>query len=90
MSRRCPYVVELSDVDQRVLEERVRCYTAPFAVVTRATIVLLAAGQMPNVAIAARLGVDVDTVSKWRKRFRVPAAGQDCSHARRSALMVSA
>jgi hypothetical protein len=30
---------------------------------------LLAGEGLANVAIAARLGVDVDTVSKWRKRF---------------------
>jgi transposase len=59
----------LSDADRAVLEERVRSYTAPFAVVVRARIVLLAAERMMNVDIAERLGVDADTVSKWRKRF---------------------
>jgi transposase len=53
------------------LEERVRAYTAPFAVVVRARIVLLAARGMTNVGIADLLGVDADTVSKWRKRFVV-------------------
>src|SRR5258705_12697284 len=38
-------------------------------VVVRARIVLLAARGMTNVVIADLLGVDADTVSKWRKRF---------------------
>jgi len=42
------------------LEERVRGYTAPFAVVVRARIVLLAARGMTNVGIADLLGVDAD------------------------------
>jgi transposase len=69
VSRSSPYVVVLSDVDRRVLGQRVRRYTASFAVVMRARIVLLAAEGLANVTIAAWLDVDVDTVSKWRKRF---------------------
>jgi transposase len=69
VSRRSPYVIELSDVDRAVLEERARTYTAPFAVVVRAKIVLLAAGGEPNSDIAGRLDVDVGVVSRWRKRY---------------------
>ncbi len=69
MSRRSPYIVVLSDVDRAVLEERARAYSAPFAVVVRAKIVLLAAEGAANTDIAARLDVDVDVVSRWRKRF---------------------
>jgi transposase len=58
-------------MDRVVLEERARAYTAAFAEVTRAKIVLSAAQGMTNVAIAARLDVDVDVVSRWRKRFCV-------------------
>lgn len=43
VSRCSPFVVVLSDVDRAVLEGRVRGYSAPFAVVVRARIVLLAA-----------------------------------------------
>jgi transposase len=71
VSRRSPYVVTLSSADRAVLEERARAYTAPFAVVVRAKIVLLAADGLPNTAIAGRLDVAVDVVSKWRKRFCV-------------------
>jgi transposase len=38
-------------------------------VVVRAKIVLLAAQGVANTAIAARLDVDVDVVSRWRRRF---------------------
>jgi transposase len=62
-------VVVLSGTDRAVLEASVVGYTAPFWLVQRARIVLLAADDVTNVDIAWRLGVDVDTVSKWRKRF---------------------
>ena len=69
MSRCSPYVVVLSEVDRKVLAGRARSYTGPFSAVVRARIVLLAAEQLPNVVIAGRLDLDVDTVSKWRRRF---------------------
>jgi transposase len=69
MSRRSPYVIELSVAERAVLEERSRAYTAPFAVVIRARIVLLAADGEANTTIAARLEVDVSVASRWRKRF---------------------
>jgi transposase len=69
MSRRSPYVIELSDAERAVLEERSRAYTAPFAVVIRARIVLLAADGEPNTVIAQRLDVDVSVAGRWRKRF---------------------
>jgi transposase len=69
MSRRSPFVVVLSEADRAVLEASVAAYTAPFWLVLRARIVLLAADDVANVDIARRVGVDVDTVSKWRKRF---------------------
>lgn len=75
MSRRSPYVVVFSNMDRAVLEQRARAYAEPFAVVLRAKIVLLAAAGMMNVAVAQRLGVDVDTVSKWRKRFVTEGIG---------------
>jgi transposase len=62
-------VVVLSDTDRAVLETSVAGYTAPFWLVLRAQIVLLAADDVTNVDIARRLGVNADTVSKWRKRF---------------------
>src|ERR1700733_10725124 len=52
-----------------VLEERASSRSAPYAQVVRARIVLLAAGGAANVDTARRVGVCVDVVSKWRKRF---------------------
>ena len=69
MTRRSPYVITLSAADRVVLEERARAYTAPFAQVVRAKIVLLAAGGEPNRKIAERLDVHVDVVSRWRRRY---------------------
>jgi transposase len=69
VSRRSPFVVVLSVADRAVLEASVAGYTAPFWLVQRAQIVLLAADDVTNVDIGRRLGVDADTVSKWRKRF---------------------
>jgi transposase len=63
--------VVLSAADRAVLEQRARTYTGPFAEVVRAKIVLLAAQGFANVSIAARLDLDVDVVSRWRKRFFV-------------------
>ncbi|MGH9120321.1 MAG: IS630 family transposase [Acidimicrobiales bacterium] len=69
MSRRSPFVIELSDEDRCELERRARCYSLAHAQVVRARIVLLAADGWANVAIAEELGVHVDVVSRWRKRF---------------------
>jgi hypothetical protein len=64
VSRCSPFVVVLSEADRAVLEERAGGYRAPFAVVVRARIVLLAADDVTNVEIAWRVGVAVDTVTK--------------------------
>jgi transposase len=69
MSRRSPFVVVLSDADRKVLEDRARAYTLSHAQVVRAKIVLMAAEGLSNSAIAERLDVHVDVVSRWRKRF---------------------
>jgi transposase len=61
--------VVLSEADRAVLEARARAYTASFAEVTRAKIVLLAADGEENTAIAERLDVHVSVVGRWRKRF---------------------
>jgi transposase len=69
MARRSPFVIVLSEVDRAELVRRAGSYTEPYAVVVRAKIVLLAADDLANVEIAARVGVCVDVVSQWRKRF---------------------
>ena len=69
MSRRSPFLVVLSSEDRAVLEERAGSRLSSHAIVVRARIVLLAADGVQNVEIAARVGVCVDVVSRWRKRF---------------------
>ena len=69
MSRRSPFVVELSSVDRAVLEERAGSRSVSHAAVVRARIVLLAADGLQNIEIADRVGVCVDVASRWRKRF---------------------
>lgn len=69
MTRRSPFVIELSSRDRAVLKQRARAYTAPHHQVVRAKIVLLAADGLENTVIAERLDVGVQLVSKWRKRF---------------------
>jgi DNA-binding MarR family transcriptional regulator len=69
VSHPSPFAVRLSATQQRVLEARVRRPTAQQREVLRARIVLAAADGQQNTQIAGRLGVAVNTVSKWRKRF---------------------
>ena len=69
MSRSSPFNIVLSDGDRHVLEGVVRRGRSEQRAVVRARIVLLAAVGVSNVGIAEMVGVHVDTVSKWRKRF---------------------
>ena len=70
MSRSSPFTIRLSDADRAVLEHRVAQYsTASHAEVVRARIVLLSAAGLRNIEIAGRVGVHVDVVWLWRKRF---------------------
>jgi transposase len=64
-----PYVVELSEGQRAVLRARVRRVSGQHRDVLRAKIVLAAADRTPNAVIAGRLGITVDTVRKWRRRF---------------------
>jgi len=64
-----PYVICLGDAERAELESLSRRATAPFRLVLRARIVLLAAGGLANCAIAERLGTCQDTARKWRRRY---------------------
>jgi len=78
VARCSPFVVRLSVVARMTLEERAGSRRASYAQVVRARIVLAAAEGMRNVDIAREVGVCVDVVSKWRKRFFVEGlAGLD-------------
>ena len=69
MSRPSPFAVTLTATQRRVLEGRLRRPTTQQREVLRVRIVLAAADGEQNIKIAGRLGVAVNTVSKWRKRF---------------------
>jgi Winged helix-turn helix len=62
-------VIVLSVEDRDRLESTCRRLTAAVRDVQRARIVLAAADGLENVEIAEVVGVDVNTASKWRKRF---------------------
>ena len=61
-------MIVLSDDDRQRLEALVRKRTAQRRMVERARIVLAAADGEENTTIAARFGLAVNTVLKWRKR----------------------
>lgn len=65
-----PDVIVLSLRRRQRLEAIVRKQTAPQRVVRRAKIVLAAWRGQSNNAIARDLGISVDTVRTWRRRFR--------------------
>ncbi len=69
MPRQSPFVIELSDEERQRLESLVRRRTAEQRMVLRARIVLATAQGEENATIAERLGVALNTVIKWRKRF---------------------
>ncbi len=69
VSRQSPFVIELSGADRSRLEAVARKQTAERRQVLRAQIVLGAADGEENATIAPRLGVALNTVIKWRKRF---------------------
>ena len=69
MTRKSPYVVDLTAAQRRELEARARRYTSSYRDVIRAKIVLMAASGLDNEEIAARLDTNRVIVSKWRKRF---------------------
>jgi len=64
-----PCAICLGDNQRAELESLSRRATAPFRLVVRARIVLLAAGGLANCAIAERLGICEDTARKWRRRY---------------------
>ncbi len=71
MTMNSPFIIVLSALDESVLRARARSSTAPHRDVIRARIVLAAAECAANTEIAAEVGVHVDTVRKWRRRFAI-------------------
>ena len=64
-----PFEIVLTVEERLELECRARCYTASYAQVVRAKIVLFAADGLANVEIAARCDTSPQVVHRWRKRF---------------------
>jgi transposase len=64
-----PYRIALTGEQEAVLAARARSVRGPCRDRLRAQIVLAAAAGCTNAAIAAQVGVHVDTVRKWRRRF---------------------
>ena len=69
MAMSSAFIIVVTGVDESVLTARARSSTAAHRDVIRARIVLAAAAGVPNSTIAAELGLHVDTVRKWRRRF---------------------
>jgi len=63
------FVIVLTDPERRELSRRARSTRTPHRDRIRARIVLAARDGQTNAAIARQVGVNVDTVRKWRKRF---------------------
>src|ERR687883_499757 len=70
-----PFVIVLTDPERRVLSRRARSTRTPHRDRIRARIVLAADAGNTNAAIARRVGGNVDTVRKWRKRFLTDRLG---------------
>jgi transposase len=64
-----PLAVVLTDQERSQLEGWARRRTSAQALALRARIVLLAADGLNNTEIAARLGLAVSSVRKWRRRY---------------------
>ena len=66
------YAITLVPEQEARLVHLSTCYMAPFAIVQRAQILLLAARQpaWSNAALARRLRCSVTTVKRWRQRWQ--------------------
>lgn len=64
-----PFVIVLTPAEETVLTARVRSGRTEHRDRVRARIVLAAAGGAGNAAIAAELGLCVDTARRWRRQF---------------------
>jgi transposase len=72
----------LRNGDRERLEAWVRASTIQAGLAQRARIVLLAADGLPNVEIAARVGVSRPTVTSWRARYERSGIGGLADQAR--------
>ena len=77
------YAITLTPEQEVQLAHLSVCYMAPFALVQRAQIVLLAARHLEwtNIAIAQRLQCSVTTVRRWRRRWQATDSLRDTPRA---------
>src|SRR5262245_4244321 len=66
------YAIRLTPEQEARLQQLSTCYMAPFAIVQRAQIALLAARhpERPNATLAQQLNCSVTTVKRWRQRWQ--------------------
>ena len=69
MPRQSPYVITLSKVEAKELQQQATKYTLSYFRVLRAKMILMAAEGLSNDEIASRLDTRREVVSMWRKRF---------------------
>jgi len=84
MALTSPDRIEMSPSQQQRLRHLIRAGTTAQQLVMRARIILLAAAGLTNTKIAARVGVCVDTVRKWRHRWWVQPGTASLGDAKRS------
>ena len=77
------YPLHLTPEQEAHLQHLSTCYTAPYAAVQRAQILLLAHQQPTwrNVEIARQVGCCVQTVKRWRQRWHVTDCQRDAPRA---------
>ncbi len=69
MPQKSPFSIVLTPDEERELHRRAVKYTLPYCQVLRAKMILLAAENVPNDIMAARLDTRREVVSQWRQRF---------------------
>lgn len=76
--------ITLSDSERSELESLVRAGRTEYRLIVRATIVLCADLGWPNATIAGSIGISVDTVRKWRRRWSQSSGLASLGDAKRS------
>jgi putative transposase len=64
-----PPAIELTDAERQALDELVRRHSTPQQIALRARVVLTAAEGKNNAQVSRQLGVSLDMVRLWRKRW---------------------
>lgn len=79
-----PTVIELSDRQQRILQQLLRRQTSAQRLVRRVNIILAAADGSNNEQIAKRLGLHRESVRQWRARWLSAVVGLAAVEAKES------